>query len=289
MYCERKKNIYRLSFICTVVLATASCSTLINNITSGLSEDLTTAILASEDIQVVREGLPSYLILVDSLLQDKPSSSLLRGAAVLNSSYATAFVVDSDRQKAFALKAFSYAERAACMDKADFCSVGQQTFDTFKQKVEKLNVRDLESAYVLATCWATYIQTHSDDWGAVAQLSYVKALMERILDLDETYENGAPHMYMGVFETLFPPAMGGKPEKGRTHFERAIELSNQKNLYAKVLLAESYARLVYNQELHDRLVEEVLRADPKAGDLTLQNFLAKELARELKENAKDYF
>ena len=283
------KNICQLGVLFAVVFATTSCSTLINNITSGLSEDLTSAILGSEDIQVVREGLPSYLILVDSLLQDSPSSDLLRGAAVLNSSYATAFVVDKERQKAFALKALNYAERAACKDKADLCAVREQTFDEFGQHVEELTVRDLEAAYILATCWATYIQTHSDDWGAVAQLSYVKTLMERVLELDETYEDGAPHMYMGVFETLFPPAMGGKPEKGRTHFERAIELSNHKNLYAKVLLAESYARLVYNQELHDRLVEEVLEADPKAGDLTLQNYLAKELAKELKEDAEDYF
>lgn len=283
------KNFSKIGVLSGVVFLAASCSTLINNITAGLSEDLTTAILASEDIQVVREGLPSYLILVDSLVQDKPSSNLLRGAAVLNSSYATAFVIEPERQKAFALKAFGYAEQAACMDNADFCAVGQQTFEMFKQRVDRLSVKDLESAYVLATSWATYIQTHSDNWGAVAQLSSVKTLMERILVLDETYENGAPHMYMGVFETLFPPAMGGKPEKGRAHFERAIELSQQKNLYAKALLAESYARLVYDQELHDRLVDEVLSADPIAGDLTLQNYLAKELATELKESAKDYF
>lgn len=283
------ENLRSLTLISVAVLSITSCSALINNVTAGLSEDLTTAILASEDLQVVREGLPSYLILVDSLVQDKPSSNLLRGAAVLNSSYATAFVVDSKRQKAFALKAFRYAEQAACMDIADLCSVDQQSFDEFEQHVNELKSKDIEPAYVLATSWATYIQTHSDNWAAVAQLSYVKTLMERVLELDETHEDGAPHMYMGVFETLFPPAMGGKPEKGRAHFERAIELSDDRNLYAKVLLAESYARLVYNRELHDKLVEEVLIADPIAGELTLQNVLAKELAKELKGNAEEYF
>jgi len=37
--------------------------------------------------------------------------------------------------------------------------------------------------------------------------------MERVVELDETYEHGSAHLYLGVMTTLLPPALGGKPEK----------------------------------------------------------------------------
>ncbi len=282
--------VLRMLLLSAGALLSIGCGALINNVTSGLADDLTTAVLSSEDIKVVEEGLPSYLILVDSFVQgDQPSADLLLGAAVLNGSYATAFVEDASRQKHFALKAFDYAQQATCMKIANLCAAKKQDFKDFESRVQSIKLKDIETLYVFGTSWATYIQTHSDDWEAVAELSHVKVLMQHVLDLDETHEQGASHMYMGVFETLFPPSMGGKPEKGREHFERAITLSEGRNLYAKVLLAESYARLVYDRELHDRLVEEILNSSPKAGDFTLQNILAQQLAEELKNSADEYF
>jgi hypothetical protein len=46
---------------------------------------------------------------------------------------------------------------------------------------------------------------------------------------------------------------------------------------------------VFDQALHDRLLDEVLAADPKAPGLTLINTLAREQARQLKDSSKDYF
>ena len=96
-------------------------------------------------------------------------------------------------------------------------------------------------------------------------------------------------MYLGVFETLVPPALGGKPEVGRGHFERALALSDGANLLAKVMFAEQYGRLVYNRELHDRLLQEVLEAPVEAPGFTLMNSVAKERAEDLLASADDYF
>jgi hypothetical protein len=87
--------------------------------------------------------------------------------------------------------------------------------------------------------------------------------------------------------TQLPPALGGKPERGRTHFDQALKFSGGRDLMAKVEYARRYARLVFNQELHDRLLKEVLAADPREPDLTLSNVLAQEQARELLQD--EYF
>jgi hypothetical protein len=113
--------------------------------------------------------------------------------------------------------------------------------------------------------------------------------MAAIAELDAGYEYGGPELYLGVFETLLPPAMGGRPEVGRDHFERAIALAEGKFLPAKVFFARQYARLVFDRELHDKLLTEVMGADARVEGLTLVNLIAKEQASELLESADEYF
>ena len=105
----------------------------------------------------------------------------------------------------------------------------------------------------------------------------------------EFWSNASAHTYLGVILTLRPPALGGKPEEARTHFEKAIALSGGRDLGAKIEFAKGYAKLLYDQELHDQLVNEVLGADPKADRLTLTNVLAQEEALRLRAEASDYF
>jgi hypothetical protein len=113
--------------------------------------------------------------------------------------------------------------------------------------------------------------------------------MQKVVELNEAYENGAAHMYLGVIATLLPPAMGGRPEIGRDHFERAIALSQGKNLMAKVVYARHYSRLVFDRELHDKLVNEVLNANPEEPGFTLINTIAQQQAKQLAASADEYF
>ena len=265
------------------------CASLIANVTSSLAADLSSAILDSDDPAVIRDGAPAYLIMLDALGKDSGNADLLRASASLNSAYATAFVSDEARQRNFTQKAFRLAQQAACLDVAWLCDARTLPFDEFENQVATLDEADVPAAYALATAWAGWIQAHSDDWNAVADLGRVKPLMARVLALDERYDNAGPRLYMGVFETLLPPALGGKPELGRTHFERAVELTGGRHLLVKVFFAESYARLVFDRELHDRLLAEVLDAPSQAEGLTLMNAIAKEQARTLLASADDFF
>ncbi|HEX6832016.1 MAG TPA: TRAP transporter TatT component family protein, partial [Rudaea sp.] len=67
------------------------------------------------------------------------------------------------------------------------------------------------------------------------------------------------------------------------------DYSGGRNLMVRVLYAQFYARLTFDQPLHDKLLNEVLAADPVAPQLTLVNTLAKRKAKALLESGKDYF
>ncbi|MFT5929112.1 MAG: hypothetical protein ACI805_002241, partial [Candidatus Azotimanducaceae bacterium] len=65
--------------------------------------------------------------------------------------------------------------------------------------------------------------------------------------------------------------------------------SEGKFLMTKVIYAQNYARLVFDKALHDRLLNEVLAADPIAPDMTLTNMVAREQAKALLADSDDYF
>ena len=270
--------------------APVGCSGLVSSAMDDLAGSITGAIEDSDDLETVASGIPAYLLMVEGLAQDNPqNASLQRTAANLNSAYATLFVEEPQRKQQMALKALNYAFQAVCIRRQRICELRGARFNAFAQALEVTDRKDVANLYVLGSAWAGWIQAGREDMNAIAQLPYVEAVIQRVADLDETYDDGGVHIYLGVLATLLPPSLGGKPEVARQHFERAVALSNGENLMAKVVFAERYARLVFDRDLHDRLLEEVLDTDPHVPGRTLSNTYAQRRARELLASGENYF
>jgi hypothetical protein len=266
------------------------CQMLASSATTRLAESVSAAVLDQDDSALVRDGGPAYLIAIDGLIEGDPrNQTLLLAGARLYSAYASAFVSDPERAGRLTARARSYGQRALCIRREALCAAVTGSFDDFEHELTKTVVQDLPALFGFGNAWASWVQASSSDWNAIADLPKVQALMERIVTLDDGYEVGAAHLYLGVLYTLRPASLGGKPELGRRHFERAIELSGGQNLMAKTLFARHYARLVFDRPLHDQLLQEVVEADAKARGFTLSNTLAKEQARELLDDSDDYF
>jgi hypothetical protein len=280
----------QLLIVSLLLPAMDGCAIFATSATSQLANNLSSAILDQDDPETVEAGMPSYLLLVDGLIEgDAQNENVLLTGSKLYGAYASAFVKDMERAKRLARKARNYSDRALCVHNARFCNLLDRPFDDVVAAIGAMKVGDVPLLYASATAWAGWIQANSSDWNAIANLAKVKAMMVRVTELDEAYSHGEAHLYLGVFATLLPPALGGKPEEGRIHFERAIELSAGHDLMAKVEYARRYARITYDRPLHDRLLQEVLDADAIAPGLTLSNVLAKRQARELLASADNYF
>lgn len=268
----------------------AGCSSMMSSSISGLADSLSSGILNQNDPQVVADGAPAYLLLMDGLIGDDPKNpALLSAGAKLYGAYSSVFVTDPKRVLIMTDKAFDYATRAMCARIKPLCIARDKPFDEYQKALTKVSKEKVGVLYQYTVAQAGWIQARTSDWNALAALPKVKAGFARVLALDPSHEGGAAQLYMGVIESLLPPAMGGKPDVARAHFEEAIRLSDGKNLMAKVLFAERYARLVFDKKLHDQLLNEVLAAKPEAPDLTLSNILAKDKAQKLLKSGKEYF
>ena len=277
-------------FLLMLLVMLPGCSRMVSNATSDLADNLAQAIANNDDPDTVRAGGPAYLLMMDGLVHRDPENpDLLMRAAALYSAYGEAFVDDPDRARRLSQRALRYATRALCVHAPDDCHLRQADFDLFEARLQRVDEQEVPLFYTWGAAWAGWIQTRSDDLDAVAELARVEAIMQRIAVVDEDYQRGSAHLYLGAFAILVPPAMGGRPEVARQHFERAIALSGGENLMAKVVYARRYARMVYDRPLHDRLLIDVLAADPDVPGMVLWNILAQEQARELLASADDFF
>jgi hypothetical protein len=273
-----------------LLVVSTGCSSVMSSATANLADSLTGAILNQNDPETVRQGAPAYLLLIDGLIAESPgNTSLLLAGAGLYSSYAGAFVEDRERATRLSIKGRDYGWRAMCSGDRSTCGSWSAPYDEFEKAVSGMGVKELPVLYGAGAAWATWIMSNKSDWSAVADKARVDAMMQRVVEIDESYDDGSAFLYLGVLATILPEAMGGKPEEGKAAFERAIELSGGRNLMAKVLLAENYAKLVFDRELYDRLCQEVIEADPEVPGLTLANSLAQEKARVLLADSEDYF
>ena len=275
----------------TLALTTVvGCASVVSSATTRMAHNLSAAVLNQTDPETVRQGAPAYLLLVDSLIEDDPeNSAVLQAGARLYVAYAAAFVADPERARRLTARAMGYADRALCKDYATACTPAARRADGFAAALEGATRADVPVLYTWGVARAAWIQARASDWDAIADLPRVEAVMRRVVALDEGYERGSAHVFLGVLVTLRPPALGGQPEEGRRHFERAIELSGGTDLMGRVRYARHYARLVFDRPLHDRVLNEVLAAETVQPGLTLSNTLAKEEARRLLADADKYF
>jgi len=284
------KLLIKIALLVFFIAELSACGQLLANAKSDFSEDLSSTILEFDDPETIRKAIPTILIVLSSMIKSDPdNASLLESGAQLYGAYAAGFAETAESKRALANRAFDYSSRAICIRDSNMCDAKSISYFEFEQKLAGLEKPNAESMFIFVSSWAGVIEANSADWNAIAELPKVKAGLQCVLDTDETVSNGNAHLYMAVMESLLPPALGGKPELAKKHFDRAIELSHGENLMAKVLYAEKYARLLFDRELHDKLLREVLAADVGNKKQTLINALAKQKAVVLLDSADDFF
>lgn len=270
-----------------IVLLLGGCASMI---TGNLANNIAGAIVNQDDPELVRDGAPAYLLLIEGMIDDQPNNvSLLMAGSKLYTLYAAIFVDDSERAARMAHKARNYANRALCQQVEATCGLTKIKMSELDPLIAQINIEHIDALYTGAISWALWIHQRSGDWNAIAEIPKVEAMLQRVVTLNERYRGGEAHLYLGILKSLLPPSMGGRPADGERHFKRALELSEGKNLNVHVEYAQRYARTVFDRKLHDQLLNTAINSDPHVKGLTLSNVLAQRTARILLDDSDDYF
>jgi hypothetical protein len=105
------KSTIQISIALAAVLA-AGCASVVATAGGGLAGNLNTAILNQDDPELVRDGAPAYLLMLDSFVEGAPENvAVLISAADLYSAYGVVFVDDPVRSRKLTARGRSYGRR----------------------------------------------------------------------------------------------------------------------------------------------------------------------------------
>ena len=256
-----------------------------------LLEEVARSSYKQSDLRMIREGMPAYLMLMDGMIEALPDNEeLLIAAAQGYSSFASVFVEDQDKEYAKLLfeRGRQYALRS--LEIRGLKEPLQSSFDDFKEGLKGLGKKDVSYIFWGATCWANWIRLNLDSMEALAELPRVEWMMKRVLEIDEGFYYGGPHLFMGIWFASKPKIAGGDLKKAQGHFLKALDFGRGKFLMAYVYYANYYARQTLDKDLFLSTLQKALETPPDISpDLTLLNTVAQKKAKELLSRAEEYF
>jgi hypothetical protein len=283
---------YQLPVGLILLLLFQGCSSLSIQMAAPMVESQYASINEETDPVLAEQAIPASLKMLEGLLREDPENeSLLKKLSEGFCGYAFSFVEDTnpDRASRLYLRGRGFAERLLMADGAPENLAGQN-LEQFKGTVKALNAEHLHGLYWMGQCWAGWLMLNLDDLQAFIAISKVEAILQRALELDESYHYAGPHMLLGAFYGGRSKMLGGNSDKARSHFEKCLELTQHKFLMAQVLYAKTYAVQMQDPALFKKLLAEVMDAPADIlPEQQLGSAVAKQKAEKLLESTDDLF
>ncbi len=246
------------------------------------------------DLKLVRDAMPAFLLQMDGFIEASPNNQvLLINASEAYMGYAFMFVEEKDRQRAKGLyfKSREYALRSLKQNKTFAAALKQDDLDVFKKSLQTFSKKDVPSLYFATNSWLQWVgMASSDDSSVLNDLPRLEAMIDRVMELDDTFYHGGIHAILGVFYVASPEMFGGRPELAQFQFDEAFDISDSRYLLWKYLYARYYAFATGDRPLFVSTLEDIIAApDNLLPGENFANSAAKSKARTLLSHVDDYF
>jgi hypothetical protein len=156
--------------------------------------------------------------------------------------------------------------------------------------VKATKQEDVPLLYWTAASWGMAITLSKNEPALIADQPIVEALVDRALELNEAFDNGAIHSFLISYEPARQGAPGDPSERARKHFDRAMALSGGSMAGPLVSLAESVSIANQDRQEFQSLLDRALAVDVNAKpEHRLANLVMQRRARWLLSRIDDLF
>lgn len=268
-----------MKYILPALLAIIFCGCSLNKtaarVTAGIVDDGINTVFSQDDIKYVESALPANLQLIEILIaNDSKNKKLLTNAAMGFCGYALMFLEDENpsRASAFYLKGQNYAQKAL-----------------YGKQLEKLRKKDAPALFWQTFCKASYLNLNKHKPASIAELSTLEPAINKLEQLNSTYYYNGAYILKGAYYAIRPRMFGGDPSKAKDFFEKALTGNGKNFLITKFEYAKMAATADLDEELFDKLLNEILEAKLENGPERLANEIAKIKAKKLLEQKDEIF
>jgi len=160
----------------------------------------------------------------------------------------------------------------------------------FKDAVKPMGQDDIDFLYWAGLGWLGAFGLDLSDMDLAITWPRAKALMDKVLEMDENYGNGAIHNFYIRYYGSRPKNMGGNIKLAREHFQKALDISGVKSSSPYLSLATTVAVKERNPGEFKKLLDHVLAIAPEADkEGRLMNTLNRRKSRWLLSHLEDFF
>ncbi len=258
------------------------------------------------DFELVEAALPANIKMVEGFLQSgQDNRDLLLMAAQAYGAYALAILEDkleraaedspeatalAQRAREMYLRGHRYGLRLLELRHPGFIAAAAKSVEALEPLLKACDREDVAGLFWAGMPLASAINISRDDVTMISEMPKAKALVARVLELEEGYYHGGGHMIFGALYGGMGKTLGGDPERARKHFDRALELTRRRFLLVQVMYAKTLAVQLQDRKLFEKLLGEVLQADLSIfPEQKLANVAAKRRARRLLARASELF
>ncbi|MBA4366613.1 MAG: hypothetical protein C0403_03125 [Desulfobacterium sp.] len=247
----------------------------------------------NKDVETVRQAMPASLIQLDGFIEASPDNrDLLLRAAEAYSGYAFLFVEDNDKWRAAKLhkKARDYALRALKQNEAMGDPLACSN-DEFEKGLQELTKDDARALFFSTNSWLSYLGLGwKFDMSIVNDRPKVLSMMDRMMELDDTFNFGAIHVMFGSYHSIKSNDMGGDLELAKVHFDKAFQISESKFLPWHLLFAKYYCVQTQDRELFVSTLNKIINApEDLLPEKAFANEATKEKAKRLLDKVDIFF
>ena len=288
-----------------MVIFIISCSPkkLLLNQFDGVFDSIEYVYLTDDDPQLVKEAFPFNLKIIEILLDQSPDNrEMLLTALSSFTMYSYGFLVE-DAEK---LKLLDYTAGNEAYNRTNklfnralkYGLHGMELkYPDFATTLEKREVdnnpfveEDITYLYWYSVALGGLISTSNGNPLYVVDLPIVGWLLEKCLELDASWNNGALYSAMISFTMSRPDAVADREEVARDYFNKALDASSCEDCSVYVRFAESVYIKNQNKAEFIKLLDYVLKFDVESvTELRLTNTMAKSRAKWLMERIDELF
>jgi hypothetical protein len=296
------KKIKVLILIAVVAVMLGGCSPkkMIIGSTALIMDDVVDAYFTESDVDFAKDAIPGNLKLLDGLIRgsNNEDNGLLLKGCKLYGMYGLAFFEDVTTDKKqdkinlkksanFYAKSKDYGMRILTKN-GGFKSAVDGNVDDFTKNLGAFGKDDVETLFWTAFAWGSYINLNRNSATDVADLPKVKAMIDRVIDLDPSYFYGLPNLFVIVYYSV-PAMFGGDPDRAKAAYNAVKSISGDKFVLADYFMAKYYCVQANDRKMFDKLLDSVLNADDNVIPEKLFTQVAKRKAAVLKSKAEDLF
>ena len=281
----------RMVVILALFLTGCSMKVLTVRSMDPIMDDMRTAVNRNTDVDLLRDAMPASIVQLDGFIVAAPDDKLILRGAEAYFGYANAFVEDTDKKRAglLYLKARDYGLRVL-KGYSQFSKTLNGPEPDFKKMLYGFGAGDVPALFWTANSWLAWIGLNPDDPQALMDLPKVIDMLDRVIEIDETYYYGSTHAALGAYYASLPKMLGDNTLKAKQHFDKAFEISGGKMLLMYYLYAKFYAYQVQDRDLFVKTLEKIIQTpSDKYPDMAFANELAKRKAKVLLDNVDMYF